>query len=284
MSALVVSLVAGSGSSSGDSGSGSLYTVRSGDTAWSIAGRFGVSLDSIRANNPGISDINLIVAGQRLHIPSADNVVAAAGTAYTTDYLNLRTGPSLSDDIILTMPVGAAVEVSGEAESGFVRVTYGSLQGWASSSYLSTAASAPATPDWTTQPAGVGFDDYPYKGSTDIDRWGFEASQCTSFVAWRLNQYLGIDFRADMGGAYFGDATYWESNATALGYRVDNVPTPGSIAHWRGDETMSGLGHVAFVVSVNADGSVNVEEYNFVVPLGYSQRTVFAPRFIHFGP
>jgi N-acetylmuramoyl-L-alanine amidase len=46
------------------------YTVQPGDTLWSIAGRFGITVAQlVEANRGGVSDQNLIYAGQQLVIP-----------------------------------------------------------------------------------------------------------------------------------------------------------------------------------------------------------------------
>jgi uncharacterized protein YraI len=58
--------------------------------------------------------------------------------ATTTDRLNLREGPSLSDDVILVMPAGAELEYDpfeGET-NGFVAVNYDGTEGWAHTDYL----------------------------------------------------------------------------------------------------------------------------------------------------
>jgi nucleoid-associated protein YgaU len=47
----------------------SLYTVRSGDTLSTIAGRFSITVDAILAANPSISNPSSIVSGQVLHLP-----------------------------------------------------------------------------------------------------------------------------------------------------------------------------------------------------------------------
>lgn len=62
--------------------------------------------------------------------------VAAADYAVTTDYLNLRTGPSLDADVITVMPIGAAVSVTGGTENGFYPVSYGDTWGYAHSDYI----------------------------------------------------------------------------------------------------------------------------------------------------
>src|SRR6516162_4416653 len=72
---------------------------------------------------------------------------------------------------------------------------------------------------------GIRGDDYPYKNSQPDfdggDRWGFYARECTSFVAWRINQ-LGVNFSNHMKGpngtaGTFGDGYTWAANARALG-------------------------------------------------------------------
>src|SRR5207342_2669318 len=93
---------------------------------------------------------------------------------------------------------------------------------------------------------------------------------CTSFVAWRLRTVNGIaDFSNHFGGGTFGNAGLWDENAEALGYLVDDQPAVGAVA-----QTDSGrVGHVAWVSAVG-DGTVTVEEYNYLVAGGYDVRTV----------
>ena len=48
------------------------YTVRAGDTLWSIAVRYRVGLSELRAANPGIGDGRLIYPGQTVAVPAED--------------------------------------------------------------------------------------------------------------------------------------------------------------------------------------------------------------------
>lgn len=135
-------------------------------------------------------------------------------------------------------------------------------------------------------PSIAGTNDYPYAGSTpdSVDRWSFYTRECTSFVAWRMVNNNGVgNFSNTMGGGRWGNASNWAANAGQLGYRVDNTPAVGAIAFWGPWQGGAGsAGHVAWVEAVNADGSVNVEEYNFRTAYGYGTRTsVRAVSYIH---
>ncbi|GGA57983.1 hypothetical protein GCM10007416_33990 [Kroppenstedtia guangzhouensis] len=132
---------------------------------------------------------------------------------------------------------------------------------------------------------GSGADNYPYKtaNTSGADRWGFYIRQCTSFVAWRLNQ-AGIPFHNTMKGGRFGNAENWADNARRLGYTVNNKPAVGAVAQWNaGAFGHSGYGHVAYVTAV--DGSkITIEEYNYK-RFSYSRRTLPASQvsnYIHF--
>ena len=75
--------------------------------------------------------------------------------------------------------------------------------------------------------------------------------ECVSYVGWKVYENYGI-------AVAWGNANYWDDRARMYGYRVDNTPEAGSIGQL--DDTL--YGHVWWVESVNADGSVNVTEYN----------------------
>jgi surface antigen len=102
------------------------------------------------------------------------------------------------------------------------------------------------------------------------DPWGFVWRNCTSFVAWRMqerNRMAG--FSNHFGGQHWGNAEHWDDAARALGYRVDSVPAIGAVA-----QTDAGrVGHVAWVTAIGA-GTVTIEEYNHSLPGGYGTRTV----------
>ncbi|WP_020570455.1 CHAP domain-containing protein [Neolewinella persica] len=149
---------------------------------------------------------------------------------------------------------------------------------------------------------------YPYGNggtcgtSAGSDPWLFYKKQCTSFVAFKLNQAFDNSpgdandpFRNDITGTGGSEdcnsnsgalrhACRWAMRMQSTGYFVSNVPTPGAIAHWTaGDPGASATyGHVAFVESVNADGSASISEYNRTGNCTFGTRNVSAPRYIRY--
>jgi surface antigen len=115
-------------------------------------------------------------------------------------------------------------------------------------------------------------DDYPYKGQgTGIDPWNFYKGQCTSFAAWALRSRVGVPFHNQyLGQARWGNAKEWVAAAGRAGVPVYNSPKAGDIAVRMGGT----YGHVAFVTRVNASGSFEIDEYNYLYPDRYSHRTV----------
>jgi uncharacterized protein YraI len=52
--------------------------------------------------------------------------------------LNLRSGPSTGSSIILVMPGGADIQLTGDSNNGFLGVIYNGNRGWGHSDYIST--------------------------------------------------------------------------------------------------------------------------------------------------
>ena len=57
-------------------------------------------------------------------------------TAVTTVNLNLRAGPSLKDKILLVMPAGSTVTLTGQSANGFLSVRFKGVDGWAFAQFL----------------------------------------------------------------------------------------------------------------------------------------------------
>jgi surface antigen len=72
-------------------------------------------------------------------------------------------------------------------------------------------------------------------------------------------------------GSFWGNASSWASYARGSGYLVNNSPEVGAVLQSGG---YGGLGHVAVVESVGADGSVTVSEMNYAGWNVISTRTI----------
>lgn len=83
----------------------------------------------------------------------------AAGTAVTTDSLNMRAGAGTGYSVLTVMPKGTTVTLTGQSANGFFGVSWNGTTGWASADYLrvnSGQTPAPTTPAPTQPPASGG--------------------------------------------------------------------------------------------------------------------------------
>ena len=141
----------------------------------------------------------------------------------------------------------------------------------------------------TSGPAAAAADyGYPYTdppactdgGACVPDQWDFYEGQCTSWVAYRLNQLNGVAFSNSFGGqGTWGSADNWGPHAEALGITVNSTPALGSIAWYSS-------GHVAYVEEVKSPTSIVVSEMNYDFDNGFRVRAIRPSRgwptaFIH---
>ena len=68
---------------------------------------------------------------------------AAAASAVTTARLNLRSGPGVENEIITVIPDGASISVDGDAEAGYLPVTWNGTSGYAIADFIQIGGSAP---------------------------------------------------------------------------------------------------------------------------------------------
>ena len=131
-------------------------------------------------------------------------------------------------------------------------------------------------------------DDYPwpyelrdYQGG-GLSPLNYYYRECVDFVAWRLNRDAGY-YAAPYKWVWSnltplgGNASQWRYNWEQHGWPVSNTPVVGSVAWFYGN-------HVGYVKSVNADGTVTIEEYNYSSNGTYGQRTIPAssvPAFLY---
>lgn len=104
---------------------------------------------------------------------------------------------------------------------------------------------------------GEGYNSYPWASRCPQDNVGYivvggYVCQCTSYAGWKAQEYYGIYISS------WGDAKSWGYSAQRQGYVVNNTPAPHTIAY----STAGIYGHVMWVESVNANGTINLTEYN----------------------
>ena len=132
----------------------------------------------------------------------------ATGTRYTSDSVNLRTGPGLDQGVISVLGAGVEVSLTGNEANGFVEVG-GSTNGWISVDYLATEP--PAAPQETSAGQGIvdfamQFQGYPYVWAGNTPG-GFD---CSGFTQYVVSNTLGIDIThsTDLQAGY-GSSVGW---------------------------------------------------------------------------
>ena len=119
--------------------------------------------------------------------------------------------------------------------------------------------------------AGAG-NSYPYRNvcSSSFDygapgNWVFPYGglicQCTDYVSYKALERWGITntWGGDAWAYIYGGGRHVPNNGATT--YVNSTPAPSSIAIWPAAYA-GATGHVAWVESVNADGSINISEYN----------------------
>jgi uncharacterized protein YraI len=176
---------------------------------------------------------------------SGDNTNGATGNAtVNTNGLNLRTGPGTNNSVILVMPYGAAVTLTGEMSNGFAALSYNGRSGWAASWFLSSGGAAPPSDGGND---GGGATAGP-TGSATVNTNGLNlrsgASTSTGVLAvmpngagvtltgQRENGFVSVTYNGQSGWAY---ESYLSIGGTPAAPAPDpspepspNTPSPGS--------------------------------------------------------
>ena len=170
-------------------------------------------------------------------------VPAPSGTAVATDFLNLRAGASPGDAVLLVIPPGGTVELTGGAGGGFLSVRFDGVEGWASAQYLDAGGSVPSAPSGeavTTDSlnlrsgpgAGFGILDVMPTGTTvettGVAQAGFYPVTFGGQSGWAAADFL--DFDGSTGGSRiawpFGGGAQWY---ISQGYNGSSHYNSGSV-------------------------------------------------------
>ena len=87
-----------------------------------------------------------------------------------------------------------------------------------------------------------------------VDNWGLYSRQCVSYAAWKVAS-TGRYVPHFQG---MGNANQWPSTVARHGIQSGSAPRAGSVAMM----PIGYYGHVMYVESVNADGTITVSDYN----------------------
>ena len=92
----------------------------------------------------------------------------------------------------------------------------------------------------------------------------YTSGQCTYYVYDKVGGKIG---------STWGNANNWANAAASAGYTVNNSPSQGAILQ----TSQGAFGHVAYVESVNSNGSITVSEMNYGHGVGVvTSRTISA--------
>ena len=193
------------------------YVTVAGDTVGSLAGKFGVTSDSIRWSN-GLNG-DSIPAGKALYIPPINGIVYVVAAGDKPESLAAKYKASATQIIFFN-----DAEVSGLTVGERILIPDGKIQVVQAASYQYSGG------------GGFAFGSGPLYGGN-----GYVYGNCTYYVATKVSVPRN-----------WGNANTWASAARLSGWTVTPIPRVGAIAQTR---RMSYLGHVAYVEAVSEDGS-----------------------------
>jgi surface antigen len=146
-----------------------------------------------------------------------------------------------------------------------------------------SAARAARVAQYNASGARAAGDDYPWPlENGGLSPLNYFYRQCVDFVAWRLNRDAGsttapFKYTWSYLTPSGGNASQWKLAWQNHGWPMSTTPVAGSVAWFTGN-------HVAYVKTVNGDGTVTIEEYNWNSDRSYHTRTIAAssvPMFLY---
>lgn len=211
------------------------YTMQPGDTIQNLAAQYGLTVDTLRwANN--ILDITAVHPGAQLLIPPVNGVLVKIAAGMQLNALAIQyhvDRQSIIDFNYLRDPdhlvAGSLLMLPDGLGPSLDPVTSRVVQWQRLGSVVQTVT---------------------YYGSVSGSGGKFPYGFCTWWVAHK--RYI----------PWTGDAWQWWYQARLYGFAEGQAPKAGAILV-QGISWASPVGHVAYVESVNADGSFTVSEMNY---------------------
>ena len=243
------------------------YVAVGGDTATSIAAKYGLTDQTVRWANDLTDDTVLV--GSTMTIPVVDGVAYTAKDGDTLDSIATKYGSNVEKIISInnldsgatTVPAGTKLLLPGGTlpkteQPGYVKVT--------------AAARVASAKSKDTGAASTTYVPYA-NGNT------YAYGYCT-WYAYNRRIQMGLSLPSNLG-----NAKTWDDRALIAGYRVDRTRSVGAV--FQADS--GAYGHVGIVERVNADGTIEVSEMNNLAYGGWGKtntRTITNPgdyKFIH---
>jgi surface antigen len=182
--------------------------------------------------------------------------------------LTARSAPSTSASALTVYPEGASINVTCQTNGSVVngatwvwdRLSTGS---YVSDYYVNTPTVdnfSISLPNCAGAQSALNPGVYPWPTVAPsaylADGHGYFEGECTSFAAWAVRSDGLLDASSP---DWLGNADSWH------GTRTESTPHVGDVAQW--DDYRNGAGsagHVAYVSKVYGDGTIQVEEYNWL--------------------
>lgn len=211
------------------------YSMKLGDTVANVAAQFGLTVDTLRWSN-GLTDLDAVWPGKTLIIPPANGVLVKVQPGMQLPALAAQYHVAVQDIIdfnLLRDPDHLVVGL-------FLMVPDG--QG--------PPLARPAPGAAVRQAYSTVRESVTYQGSVYGPPNPFPWGQCTWWVAHKRSV------------PWAGNAWEWWGNARRMGFAEGQTPRVGAIMV-QGISYWSGYGHVAYVESVENDGTFTVSEMNY---------------------
>lgn len=232
------------------------YQVKDGESLKDIAARYNISIDAIRWSNfSALKNADKDVSsGDKLLIPPVDGVAVSTrdgdsasslASAYHVDAQAILDFNYLRTSGDTALPTGTQLVIPGGKGPQFEKA----------------ALRLPSVSQSSSPRGGSGFTTTGSSGTPVTAAVGnrFAYGYCTWYVFNRV-PYI----------PWLGDARVWFGEAQAYGWPTGQGPRSGAIMV----TNESGWGHVAYVESVNGDGSYTVSEMNYRGWNQVDQRTI----------
>jgi surface antigen len=232
------------------------YTVKTGDTATSVAAQFNISAQTIKWANNLTSDA--LTVGSQLIILPVDGVLYSVKSGDTIDSIATKYAVDKTQLVLYN-----DLDISGLQPNTSIILPSAVLPGDERPGYVAPVAAT--NNDYNDYNVFYGFSGTGFGGSTwrisvgTPDDGPYAHGNCTLYAFNRRVQ-LGLPVGGAGGLPEWGNAGSWAPMAASEGLTVNRTPSVGAV--------MADYGHVAIVESLLPNGDISISEMNAYVPGG----------------